>query len=62
MNIIYIYNLGGWLKINYNIIKNIYEILLKDKLITKEEYDKLIDKLHRECWQNTLYLRTIILY
>ncbi len=35
--------------IDYNIVKKIYDILLKDKLITKEEYNKLIDKLHREC-------------
>lgn len=33
---------------SYNIVKKIYEILLKDKLITKSEYDKLIDKLRKE--------------
>lgn len=35
--------------INYNIVKKIYEILLKDELITKEEFEKLMDKLRREC-------------
>lgn len=37
------------INIDYKIVKKIYEILLKDKLITEEEYNKLIDKLHREC-------------
>lgn len=33
---------------SYNIIKKIYEILLKDKLIMESEYNKLIDKLRKE--------------
>lgn len=36
--------------IEYNIVKKIYEILLKDKLISEEEYEKLMDKLRRECY------------
>lgn len=38
----------GVVKIRYDIVKKIYEILLKDKLITEEEYDKLLDKLRRD--------------
>ena len=33
---------------NYNIVKKMYEILLKDNLITKIEYEKLLDKLRRD--------------
>lgn len=34
--------------INYNIIKKIYDILLEDGLITIKEYEKSIDKLHKD--------------